>query len=229
MPFHPAVAEWEEKARGSPAPERLVAAPDPHRWYGRTKRAMDVSIAALLIVATAPLVVAACVAIVLITRGNPIYTQTRVGLLGREFRMFKLRTMAACTQSADVYQPRGERPAVAPKDPQDPRITRVGRLLRRTSIDELPQLVNVLMGEMSLVGPRPGLPSEVALYRPSWHARLTVKPGITGIWQVSGRSTVEVHRWMAMDVDYVRRRSLACDLVLLLQTPRAVVSMRGAW
>jgi lipopolysaccharide/colanic/teichoic acid biosynthesis glycosyltransferase len=115
------------------------------------------------------------------------------------------------------------------KAADDPRVTRIGALLRRTSIDELPQLVNVLLGQMSLVGPRPVLPGEEAEFPASWRRRFEVQPGLTGLWQVSGRSSLPVERWMALDRLYLRRRSLGFDLWLLLRTVGAVVTMRGAW
>jgi lipopolysaccharide/colanic/teichoic acid biosynthesis glycosyltransferase len=134
--------------------------------------------------------------------------------------MLKLRTM----RNSD--EPRG---GLTAKPPHDERVTTVGRLLRRTSIDELPQLINVLAGQMSLVGPRPGLPSEVAEYRESWLPRLSVKPGLTGLWQVSGRASLPLERWMALDRAYLRRRSTGFDLLILMRTVAAVASMRGAW
>jgi lipopolysaccharide/colanic/teichoic acid biosynthesis glycosyltransferase len=111
----------------------------------------------------------------------------------------------------------------------DPRVTKVGGLLRRTSLDELPQLLNVLKGEMSLVGPRPPLPKEVEEYRPSDAIRLSVKPGLTCLWQISGRSTVGFDEWMEFDRDYVRRMSLQLDVSILMRTVWAVVSCRGAY
>jgi lipopolysaccharide/colanic/teichoic acid biosynthesis glycosyltransferase len=167
-------------------------------------------------------------AVVLTTRQSPILVQRRVGYLGSEFSMLKLRTMRAGS---------GDEPDLAPlpgevfvaKAPDDPRVTAVGRVLRRTSIDELPQLLNVLAGQMSLVGPRPALPEEVARYPVAWYRRLAVKPGLTGLWQVSGRSDIPPSRHIALDVVYVRRRSLGFDCAILLRTVVATVSMRGAW
>jgi lipopolysaccharide/colanic/teichoic acid biosynthesis glycosyltransferase len=142
--------------------------------------------------------------------------------------MLKLRTMrrgSGDEQALDV--PDGQ--VFVTKAPNDPRVTAVGRLLRRTSIDELPQLLNVLAGHMSLVGPRPALPVEVARYPATWHRRLTVRPGLTGLWQVSGRCTISPRRRTAIDIAYVRRRSLALDMAVLFRTAAATVSMRGAW
>jgi lipopolysaccharide/colanic/teichoic acid biosynthesis glycosyltransferase len=166
------------------------------------------------------LVAVTCLAILVSSRQAPLLLQRRVGWLGREFTLLKLRTM------------RGEgkaRGSLGAKPVHDERVTAVGRLLRRTSIDELPQLLNVLAGQMTLVGPRPGLPSEVEEYRPAWLRRLSVKPGLTGLWQVSGRSALPLERWMALDRAYVMRRSTRRDLLILLRTLPAVISMRGAW
>lgn len=156
--------------------------------------------------------------------------QTRTGLHGRTFRMFKLRSMRvgaeALRQDLDAVN---EVDGPVFKLRQDPRITGLGRWLRRTSLDELPQLLNVLRGDMSLVGPRPPLPDEVAEYEPWQLRRLSMRPGLTGLWQVSGRSAVPFERWMALDLEYIDRWSLWLDLELLLRTVPAVVSGRGAW
>jgi lipopolysaccharide/colanic/teichoic acid biosynthesis glycosyltransferase len=209
---------------GRPA-ERLATAfvlraAEPHHFYDPLKRSADIVLSSALLLATLPVVVLACLAILVSTGQAPLLTQRRVGWLGNEFRMLKLRTMR-CSD-----EPRG---GLTAKPPHDERVTAVGRVLRRTSIDELPQLINVLAGQMSLVGPRPGLPSEVAEYREPWRRRLSVKPGLTGLWQVSGRSSLPPERWMALDRAYLRRRSTGFDLLILLRTVAAVASMRGAW
>jgi lipopolysaccharide/colanic/teichoic acid biosynthesis glycosyltransferase len=189
-----------------------------------TKRIIDLVLAAVLLLIALPLLLLACLLILISTGDRPLIAQRRVGWLGHEFRMLKLRTMRSAGDET------GRAPAeILAKDPNNERITLVGRFLRRTSIDELPQLLNVLAGQMSLVGPRPGLPEEVAQYRPSWRRRLTVKPGLSGLWQVSGRSTVPAERWMAMDRYYVTHRSVGFDLWVLMRTIAAVLSMRGAW
>jgi lipopolysaccharide/colanic/teichoic acid biosynthesis glycosyltransferase len=185
-------------------------------------------LALALLVLALPIVALAALAIWLTTGESPLLSQRRVGLLGREFTMLKLRTM----RGADVprlYAGPWSRQVMTPKRPDNSRVTRIGRMLRRTSIDELPQLVNVLFGNMSLVGPRPGLASEVERYPASWRRRLTVKPGLTGLWQVSGRSRVAERRWMAMDRYYAGRRSLRFDLIIIARSVAAVLSMRGAW
>jgi lipopolysaccharide/colanic/teichoic acid biosynthesis glycosyltransferase len=202
------------------------SAPQPHAFYDISKRLMDAGLSLTLLFLTAPVLIAASVAILVTTRQNPLLVQRRVGLLGREFPMLKLRTMARGAVDRPLDEP-GE--VFVPKTPDDPRVTPVGRLLRRTSIDELPQLLNVLAGQMSLVGPRPALPAEVARYPRSWQRRLTVKPGLTGLWQVSGRSDIAPRRRTAMDRLYIRRRSLAYDCRILTRTVAATLSMRGAW
>lgn len=192
---------------------------EPHPLYTLSKRAVDIAVAAALAIVTLPLVAAACLLIVATTGQAPILAQRRVGQAGREFTMLKLRTM----KDGEPATPLGAKSA------NDERVTAVGRWLRRSSIDELPQLLNVLAGQMSLVGPRPALPQEVAAYRPSWRRRLDVKPGLSGLWQVSGRSSLPLQRWMALDRIYVRKRSLLFDCAILARTVLAVVSMRGAW
>ena len=194
---------------------------EPHALYDLTKRVVDVVLAGLLLVLTLPLVLLASLAIMVSTGQSPFLMQRRVGWLGYEFTLLKLRTMRCEEEEPPAY--------LLAKPPSDVRVTPIGRLLRRTSIDELPQLLNVITGQMTLVGPRPGLPSEVAEYRPSWMRRLSVRPGLSGLWQVSGRSSLPVERWMALDRCYVARRSLAFDLKVLARTVLAIISMRGAW
>jgi exopolysaccharide biosynthesis polyprenyl glycosylphosphotransferase len=194
------------------------------------KRLLDVVLAAIGLVATLPLWLAIVIAIRLDSPGPAVFIQERVGLNGRLFRFYKFRSMftdaehrlAELESSNEVSGPVFKMRA-------DPRVTRIGTLLRRTSLDELPQLLNVLKGDMSLVGPRPPLPREVEQYRPSDAVRLSVKPGLTCLWQVSGRSTVGFDEWMEFDREYVRRMSLPLDVSILLRTVWAVLSCRGAY
>ena len=201
---------------------------EPHALYSFSKRAIDIVISVALIALTSPAIVIASIAIIATTGDSPLYIQKRVGLCGEEFRMIKLRTMRA-GMSGVIPKNLNETSGPTFKSKTDPRVTPVGHWLRRTSLDETPQLINVLLGHMSLVGPRPALASEVREYRPGQMARLRVKPGLTCIWQVEGRSAIPFHTWMAMDRLYVRRRSLRLDLLLILRTPLAVVALRGAW
>ena len=198
----------------------VAQASEPHFAYSVLQRGMDVVLALMLIVVTLPLVILAALAVAVTTRQWPVFVQRRVGWQGAEFPMLKLRSMRDGGETARGF---------AAKTPHDARVTAVGSVLRRTSMDELPQLLNVLAGHMTLVGPRPGLPAEVTEYRAPWLRRLSVKPGLTGLWQVSGRSSLPLHRWMALDRVYLARRSTAMDLAILVRTVAAVVSMRGAW
>lgn len=212
------------------APARPVLvepAAEPHPFYNASKRLLDVVLGSVLLVLTAPVILAAAATVAVVYRTNPVYVQPRVGYLGREFPMVKLKSMH---DGADLAIPAALDETGGPtfKARQDPRTTSVGRFLRMASIDEMPQFINVLVGHMSLVGPRPPLPGEVIHYRRPDLERLRVKPGITCIWQVSGRSDIGFRRWMAADRVYVRRRSLWFDLYLLLRTPWAVLTMRGA-
>jgi lipopolysaccharide/colanic/teichoic acid biosynthesis glycosyltransferase len=193
------------------------------------KRATDVIGAAVGLVALAPVLAAVAMAIKLTSRGPVIYRQPREGLGGREFTMYKFRTMRV---GADAEQAGlrvlSEQDGPAFKLTHDPRVTEVGKFLRSTSIDELPQLWNVLRGEMSLVGPRP-LPCEESRACEPWQRRrLDVTPGITCIWQVRGRSRVSFAEWVRMDLEYIGRRSLLTDMNLLLATVPAVLLRRGA-
>ncbi|HKC19068.1 MAG TPA: sugar transferase [Candidatus Dormibacteraeota bacterium] len=195
-----------------------------------SKRVLDVALAVIGLVATLPLWIAIVVAIRLDSPGTAIFVQDRVGLRGRRFRFYKFRSMYTDAETR-LEELRTSNEASGPvfKMRSDPRITRVGALLRRTSLDELPQLINVLKGDMSMVGPRPPLPKEVEQYRPSDAVRLTVKPGLTCLWQVSGRSTIGFDEWMELDRRYIRGMSFRLDLSILLRTAWAVLSCKGAF
>ncbi len=184
------------------------------------RRAIDIVAAALALVLSAPVLALAVIAIRLESRGPAFYSQRRSGLHGEQFNMLKLRTMV------DGAEHIGAGLAV---DAGDSRITRVGALLRRTSLDELPNLVNVLRGEMSLVGPRPTLPAQVAQYTARQHARLAVKPGITGWAQVNGRAALPWSQRIELDLYYVEHRSLLLDLKILLRTPSLVLGGGGLY
>jgi lipopolysaccharide/colanic/teichoic acid biosynthesis glycosyltransferase len=194
------------------------------------KRALDVVLAGLVLLATLPLWLLIIVAIKLDSAGPAFFVQERVGRRGRRFRFYKFRSMYLDAEErlAELRE-RNEVDGPVFKMRRDPRISRVGMILRRSSLDELPQLINVLKGEMSMVGPRPPLPSEVEHYRPEDIIRLSVKPGLTCLWQVRGRSTVGFEKWMEYDREYVRGVSLWLDLSILARTLGAVISCRGAY
>ncbi|GAA2527038.1 sugar transferase [Rarobacter incanus] len=197
-----------------------------------TKTAFDRLGSLLLIILLSPLFAVTAIAIKLDSRGPIFFVQDRVGLHGQIFRMFKFRSMSTDAEArlkdlADKQRDRGN--VVMFKMTDDPRITRVGKLLRRYSIDELPQLINVLLGTMSLVGPRPPLQREVELYGDHVHRRFLVRPGITGLWQVSGRSDLDWDETVRLDLYYVANWSLTQDLQIISRTLRAVVGKDGAY
>lgn len=196
--------------------------------YRRAKRLFDVAGAIVLLAILSPVLVVTYLALWVATRGKPIFRQVRLGLGGRPFVLYKFRTMAL-DAPARQHEVANEKDGPIFKNRRDPRITRIGRLLRKASIDEMPQLFNVLRGDMSLVGPRPPVPNEVARYRPWQRRRLAVRPGLTCLWQVSGRSEVGFEDWVRMDLWYVRNQSLAVDVKLLAKTPWVVLTGRGAY
>jgi lipopolysaccharide/colanic/teichoic acid biosynthesis glycosyltransferase len=204
-----------------------------HPWWSYPtglKRVLDLSVAAVFLVCSLPIWLLIAIAIKIDSPGPVFFVQERVGLKGRRFRFYKFRSMRVGADRARAeVQHLNEVSGPVFKVRRDPRITRVGRLLRRTSLDELPQLVNVIRGEMSVVGPRPPIPEEVAQYRPSDMVRLGVKPGLTCWWQVRGRSNCDFDTWMAYDREYVYGVSLWVDLVILVRTTWAVLSCRGAY
>lgn len=194
------------------------------------KRAGDFAATALGLTVLLPIFAAIALAIKLEDGGPVFYSQMRIGKDGRPFRLFKFRSMMVNADGLRAQiEHQSERDDVCFKMRKDPRITRVGATLRRASLDELPQLLNVLIGEMSLVGPRPALPCEVAAYPQRAMARLKVKPGITCIWQVSGRAEIPFTQQVEMDIDYVEQHGPLRDIALLLQTVPAVVTGRGAY
>ena len=202
-------------------------------WNERVKRAFDLcgSLAGLII--TAPILAVVAVLIKLTSRGPVLYRQVRVGKMGHLFTLFKFRTMNTDNNPA-VHKKYvqslicGKAPATdgVYKIVNDPRITRIGSFLRKTSLDELPQLFNVLMGDMSLVGPRPPIPYEVEVYQPWHHTRLFVKPGITGLWQVSGWNRTSFSEMVMLDIHYTASFSIWNDLKILVKTPLVMVTGR---
>ncbi|HYZ17516.1 MAG TPA: sugar transferase [Candidatus Acidoferrum sp.] len=190
--------------------------------YRRRQRVFDLTIASLALLAASPVLALAALAIRLEDRGPIFFKQKRVGRFGKLFTIYKLRTMRI-TDCGD---------ALSPSAPGDARITRVGRFLRKASIDELPQLINVLRGEMSIVGPRPEMPFVVQQrYEPWQHLRHLTKPGVTGLWQIRYRSRIPLHRPEAtqIDLEYIRTASVSTDGRIVLHTFRALLSTQGAY
>jgi exopolysaccharide biosynthesis polyprenyl glycosylphosphotransferase len=191
---------------------------------------VDASLATLLLLLAAPLLLIAAIAIKSTSPGPAFFRQTRIGRNGTPFRIIKLRTMTTDADQllTDLLKEQGRSGVPLFKVSDDPRITRIGRLLRRYSIDELPQLINVIKGDMSLVGPRPQRIAEVELYDNKASRRLTVRPGMTGLWQVSGRSNLSWEESVRLDLYYVENWSMTGDLIILWKTIRAVLATDGA-
>ena len=200
----------------------------PQTWRV-AKRTLDIAISGIGLVVFVPVVAACAIAIVIVSPGSPFFAQERVGKDGRRFKMFKLRTMIdGAHRYHEQMRPLSDVGGPVLKIRNDPRIHAIGKFLRRTSIDELPNLLNVLRGEMSIVGPRPPLPQEVAHYDRFALRRLTVKPGITCLWQISGRSNVSFDEWMLLDNTYIDTWSPLGDLGIIARTIPAVLSGDGA-
>jgi exopolysaccharide biosynthesis polyprenyl glycosylphosphotransferase len=193
------------------------------------KRGLDVAVSLLVLLLGLPLVVLVALAIKITSGGSVLFRQTRCGLNGRRFTLYKFRTMV---HDAEVQRRElehlNEMKGPVFKLRRDPRVTRLGRLLRKFSLDELPQLWNVLRGDMSLVGPRPPIPEEVAQYQRWQRRRLSMKPGLTCLWQVSGRNELDFDRWLELDLQYIDSWSPMLDFKILLKTIPAVLSGRGA-
>ncbi len=212
-------------------PEEPVYAGWRQRGYLFAKRAIDIILSCLLILLTLPITLTTAMAIKLTSRGPIFFRQSRAGQGGRPFSMYKFRSMY---DGADAEQATlralnelGDGPCF--KIRRDPRLTRTGAFLRRTSIDELPQLFNVLRGDMSLVGPRPLPLPEVSTRTYAERRRLGVPPGLTCLWQISGRCEIPYHEWMQLDLYYIEHRGLLLDLEILIKTIPAVLSCRGAF
>lgn len=196
----------------------------------RLKRAMDLALGSLLLLMAAPLMALIALAIRLDSPGPVIFRQVRVGKDGRLFTMYKFRTMrVGAEQEQEQLRALNEASGPLFKIRNDPRVTRVGRILRRLSLDELPQLINVLKGEMSLVGPRPPLPSEVEAYKPWQRQRLSAVPGMTGLWQISGRSDLTFDEMCLLDIYYIENWSPMLDLEIILRTIPRILTGEGAY
>ena len=201
----------------------------PQTWI-TAKRAADIALALAGLTVSAPILALSAIAIVISSPGSPIFAQERVGLYGRRFTMFKLRTMRLnAHEHQQALRKANEVTGPVFKMKNDPRVFPLGRLSRKLSIDELPNLVNVLLGNMSIVGPRPPLPSEVEAYNDYALRRLRVKPGITCVWQISGRSNVDFDEWMRLDHTYIDNWSPAYDMKIVLSTIPAVLIGKGAY
>lgn len=193
------------------------------------KRVADLVISGIALALLSPILIVVAIVIKITSPGPVFFSQTRIGMNQRNFKLFKFRSMVVDAEERKAALAHlNEIDGPAFKIENDPRITRIGRFIRKTSIDELPQLFNVLRGEMSLVGPRPPLPEEVKEYQWLFRRRLSVKPGITCVWQVSGRNNITFERWMEMDHEYIENWSLWLDFKILFQTIPAVLFGRGA-
>lgn len=197
--------------------------------YQALKRLLDIVISASgLLVLAVPMAVVALL-IFLNDFGSPIFSQVRLTRSGKPFKIYKFRSMCIdAEQRFSEVQKQNESDGIAFKAENDPRITKIGAFLRKTSIDELPQLWNVLKGDMSIIGPRPPLPREVVLYTPEQMDRLLVKGGLSCICQVEGRSDMDFDKWVASDIDYIKNRSLPLDISLFFRTAFVVLKRRGA-
>lgn len=220
----------------------VIPRPSPAtRSYRVAKRALDLAVGTLALVVLSPVLAVIALLVRVTSSGPAIFRQTRIGQFGQPFTVYKFRTMYQAADSrlhqayveayvrGQVQTPPDAAAGDAPfKLASDPRITPLGRFLRRSSLDELPQLFNILKGEMSLVGPRPDVPYSVSLYN-DWHKqRLAALPGITGLWQVKGRGRVSFDEMVRLDCEYVETQSLWLDVEILIKTIPAVLSMKGA-
>lgn len=239
----PSAAELSRGARSRAAREtvKLLAPPLERPWYRRRsrflskrsynfwKRSLDLTVSLLLMPFALPLILLSALAIKLTSPGPIFFTQSRTGKGGRRFTLYKLRTMVANAEELkEKYKHLNEKTYPDFKITHDPRITKVGKILRRTSLDELPQIFNVLLGHMSLVGPRP-TSFKADTYRLWQTARLEVKPGVTGLWQISGRDELDFDHRLRLDVAYVQNRSMMLDLEILVRTFFVVLTAKGAY
>ncbi len=212
------------------ADQKEFVAPAPPAGYEIWKRIFDLVLSALALILTSPIFLISAIAIRLEDGGPAFYTQTRLTKGGKEFKMYKFRSMCVNAESMlDSLMEQNEMKGPAFKIKNDPRITKVGRILRKTSVDELPQLLNILKGDMSIIGPRPPLPREVAQYTPYQMHRLDVKTGLACFHECQGRSNAnDFDEWVESDLRYIRERSIATDLKIIYWTIRIVLTGKGA-
>ena len=207
-----------------------VFLPATSRFSETIRRLFDIIVGAILLVISLPLFCIIALAVKITSRGPIIFRQKRAGLNGRIFTMYKFRTMYDGADDAKMTLVKlNEVDGPAFKIKNDPRVTPLGRFLRRSSMDELPQLINVLRGEMSLVGPRPLPVEEARNIEGIGQLRMAVKPGLTCLWQISGRNELVYEKWVQLDLYYIRHRSLLLDIMILIQTIPAVLSAHGAY
>lgn len=200
------------------------------RSYFTIKKVMDIVGSLVGIMLALPLFIGISIAIKIESRGPVFFSQERVGKNGRVFKMYKFRSMIVDAEKLlDKLAEKNEMSGPMFKMKEDPRVTKVGKFIRKTSLDELPQLFNVLKGDMSLVGPRPNLPSEVAKFNYMQRNKLLVKPGITCYWQVMGRNSIGFEEWIELDLKYIRERSLLLDLKLILKTFSVLAGDKNAY
>ncbi len=201
----------------------------PKPFYEFLKRVFDILSSLVALIVLMPVMLVVTIAVFLQDFHNPIFTQTRMTKDGKYFKMYKFRSMCVGAEKR-LFELRDQNEVDGPafKMEDDPRVTKIGKFIRKTSIDELPQLLNILGGSMSVVGPRPPLPSEVEEYTPYQMQRLRIKGGLTCYWQCSGRSNVGFDEWMDMDVQYIKERSMATDIKIIFKTFKAVFKRDGA-
>ncbi len=208
--------------------ERIIKK-DNRIIYNLSKKIIDFSLSAVALVILSPLLLIVAILIKLESKGPVIFSQKRVGLNGKEFKMYKFRSMVVSAEELkEKLAKQNEMSGPMFKMKDDPRVTKIGKFIRKTSIDELPQLINILKGDMSLVGPRPSLPKEVAEFEPWMLERLNVKPGLTCYWQVSGRNNIDFIEWMKLDLKYVKDRSFLLDLKLIIKTVSVLFGDKNA-
>lgn len=212
-------------------PVLLASLPQYTNSAYAVKRVLDIVCSALTLIISSPLMLGVAIAIKLDDGGPVFFSQTRIGLHGRPFKMYKFRSMVTNAEELKkkLAEENGQSDRFIFKMKDDPRITKIGHFIRKTSLDEFPQFLNVLKGDMSLVGPRPALPEEVARYGSLYSARLLVKPGITGPWQVSGRSDLSQEQSEYLDVSYIENWSITGDLAILAKTVLVVFRGTGSY
>ena len=230
MSGYPKLKEITETATGPSISQVELPDMKEDRMFALLKRVCDIASASFVLLFFLPVIPVIILLIKLDSPGPVLYRQTREGKDGRVFDFYKFRSMFVGAENIiGVLRPLSGVDGPVFKLKEDPRVTRVGRFLRRSSLDELPQLLNVIKGDMSMVGPRPNLPSEVSHYLPWQKRRLDVTPGITCFWQISGRSHIGFQEWMRLDLEYIRQRSLMTDLKIILKTIPAVIARKGAY